>query len=227
MADLNYSNSTLRREDWKHTVNTLPQKTARKIQPSAIREKPVDFDYTPAVKPEVHPLKMPANLMPAQADWTGGREYYDRVQGNVRLVSSAEVDELVAWGLPKIQLRYPRATAQAIIPFLRNACRGGQVRFLRTDNGCGLFQIVQTPWEPLPIVEEVFVIVREPQMNAKDARRIYSAARTWADEIKAVAFEYGGSTGVDITPIARKIGYEHRRYEFIKRLDNNVPSSRR
>lgn len=220
MSDITYvgGKPAIRRDDWKHTVASPRTNTARKVPATFFKEKKVDYDFTPAIKPEIHPSKLPPSMAPAQVDWKGGREYYDRKQGNVRNVTTAEVPELVLWGIEKIRSRYPRVDAQAITAFLTVCCRGGTRRFLRTDNGCALFEMKQTAWEPLPVVEDVFVIVREPQFAALDARRLYSAGRTWAEEIGAVEFRFHSDTGLDITPIARRVGYDYRGYSFAKRL---------
>lgn len=218
MPDINYSNGTVRRDDWRHKIGAQAPRTAKRVPLSMIKEKPVDYEFVPAVKPEIHPLRMPKTMEPQQVDWTGGREYFDRKQGNVRLVPAADIDQMIPWMIEKIRLRFPRVDPGGLANYLKSATRDGQRRFLRTDNACALFQYEKTVFEPQPIVREIFVVSRDPQTAGFDIRRLYSAGMAWAIDVRAVEFHYGGSTGIDITPVAKRIGYDFRRFEFAKRL---------
>lgn len=141
----------------------------------------------------------------------------DYAPSTVRRVVPAEIDWLIEWGLPRFQHAYPRATAQSIYPLLQLACQGGQMLFVRTDSACGLFYAERTPFEPELVVRDAFVVKRrEGADDERDA--IYRAGLRWAEEIGAVNYRYGSTTGVKLDKVAEKIGYDIAVTGFIKVL---------
>lgn len=141
----------------------------------------------------------------------------DYAPSTVRRVVPAEIDWLIEWGLPRFQKMYPRCTPQSIYALLNLACQGGQFLFVRTDSACGLFFAERTPFEPELVVRDAFVVKRR---EAADAERdaIYRAGLRWAEEIGAVNYRYGSSTGVKLDKVAEVIGYDVATYGFIKVL---------
>lgn len=139
---------------------------------------------------------------------------------DVRRVNEAELDEMLEWGVPKFQQRFPRCSRESVRPLLQTATRGGKLYFVRTDNACALFVAEVTPWEPLLFVYEVFVVSRI--VAPWEVRKLYYAGRDWAKDISACGFNYGVSTGIkgeDFEPIARVIGYTHTETGFTLRFD--------
>jgi hypothetical protein len=127
---------------------------------------------------------------------------------SVRFVREEELDELIEWGMPLFKHRFPRCTKATILPLLRSAVHGNpKLHFVRTENAAGLFVAVDpTPWEPMWVVNEV--VVGSRQVAPFEVKRIYHAGRVWAEEIGACEYNFGASTGIDLMPMARRIGYD-------------------
>ena len=146
-----------------------------------------------------------------------------------RRVVEAEIDELLEWGLPRFQIRYPRCTVDSVKPMLVMALYSNKFCFLRTSAACGLFIAEVTPWEPELTVQDVFVVGRPRHKGEEDnaeppalyrarveAINICKAALRWSIDVGAVAFHYGSTTGVNIDPMADEIGYDIRNSSFTK-----------
>lgn len=155
-------------------------------------EQPKIKGATPAERPAETP-----NLMLA----TGGEPFsfplpprphnYDPAL-EPRLVVEAEIEELMEWGLPRYQEVYPRCTYDSIRPWLGLACRGGRLRFVRTDNAVGLFVAETTPEEPLLFVYQWIVVRRSSTGDqSKEAYRIIRAGERWGISIGAIGFQFG------------------------------------
>jgi hypothetical protein len=136
----------------------------------------------------------------------------------VRRVVHAELDEMIAWGMPRFLRRFPRCTAQAMWPFLADACNGGPYFFCRTDNACGLFVAMCTPEEPEIAVIDKFVVKKREAANDEERDAIYRAGLEWAKSINAVSFTYGSSTGVRLDGVAEKIGHDIINHSYTKIL---------
>lgn len=124
-----------------------------------------------------------------------------------RSVREDEIDDLIGWGMPLFKHRFPRCTRETILPLLKIGVSSGRMRFVRTENAAGLFVADVTPWEPMATVNEVVVGSRMPSLEIMS---IYRAGKEWAQEIGACEYNYGASTGIDLEPIARRIGYDRR-----------------
>jgi hypothetical protein len=130
-------------------------------------------------------------------------------------VVEAEIEELLEWGLPKYQEIYPRCQYDGVKAFLILACRGGRMRFLRTNTATSLFVAERTPWEPDLFVYQVFVVARSSTGDAyKEAYRLIRSSRRWAEDIGAVGFEFGK---------ARCSTNLQNSADFLKRLSVIVP----
>lgn len=161
------------------------------------------------------PIVAPQRVIPAK--FYGEKE--------VRRVVEAEIDELMSWGMIRFRVRYPRCQPENVRPMLQLATRGGRMAFLRTDNACGMFYAEITPWEPELVVHEVFVVSRK--VVPREVLNLYKAGREWAREIGAVEYEFGSSTGIDITAIARRVGYNHEmitNQSFTIQFDKGAPA---
>ncbi|HSS23226.1 MAG TPA: hypothetical protein VLL82_02180 [Mycobacterium sp.] len=142
----------------------------------------------------------------------------DYAKTTVRRVVPAEIDWLIEWGLPRFQHRFPRCTPQSIWATLNLGCQGGAMYFVRTDSACGLFVAERTPWEPELAVYDVFVVKKRDAQNEEERDAIYRAGLRWAEEIGAVTYQYGASTGVKLDAVAERIGYDYPVYGYIKVL---------
>ena len=134
----------------------------------------------------------------------------DAVINRVRPVGEADLEELLLWGIPRIQRRYPRCTAEGILPFLRMAMASNAFRFLRTDHAGALFQMVRTAWEPEPTVFVHFVIDRQDAETREtlgwEVVELYQAGLAWAEALRAVSFRFDDDACIDLEPVAKRIG---------------------
>lgn len=187
------------------TLSRIGDETPPKIAKPEL-ERPPMIDNPLLVGME--PATIPTERAPAKRDFA---------RSTVRRVVPAEIDELIGWGLPRFQQRFPRCTAQSIWPTLNLATQGGMMLFVRTESVCGLFVAERTPWEPDLAVYDVFVVKRrEAADDERDA--IYRAGLDWACEIDAVSYQYGASTGANLDKVASTIGYNYRATGYIKVL---------
>lgn len=139
-------------------------------------------------------------------------------EGDPRPVVEAEIDELMAWGLPRYQEIYPRCTAESVRPMLILATRGGRTRFLRTKDAASLFIAEVTPWEPELFVYQIFVVARVNNgTSSKEAYRLIRDSRRWAESIGAIGFEFGR---------ARCSANLRDGADFLKRLSVIVPGQK-
>ena len=66
------------------------------------------------------------------------------------------------------------------------------------------------------VVHEIFVVSRK--VVPSEVLSIYRAGRDWATEIGACEYEYGTSTGIDLEPMALRIGYDVKSQSYTKNL---------
>lgn len=140
----------------------------------------------------------------------------------LRRVVEAELEELLDWGVPKFQVRFPRCSRESVMPMLRMATRGGKMYFVRTDNACALFVAEVTPWEPLLFVYEVFVVSRI--VAPWEERKLRQAGRDWAKDIKACEFRFKDPVVEDA---ARVIGWTDKETWFTLRFDTQAAAIER
>lgn len=136
-----------------------------------------------------------------------------------RRVIEADLEEMCSWGIPRFLQRFPRLNRDGMLAFLRNAMGAPTVFFVRTPNANGLACATVTPWEPLPTVYETWVVSRETTVKTGiEVLSIYRAMADWAKQIGAVEFRFGSDTGVDITPIAERLGVQGKHLIHVLKL---------
>jgi hypothetical protein len=138
----------------------------------------------------------------------------DYARTTVRRVVHAELDELIEWGLPRFQKRFPRCTGQALWPMLAEATKGGTAFFVRTDSVCALFIAIRTPEEPELAVRDVFVVKKRDGMADDERDAIYRAGLAWAKQIDAVSYTYGSSTGAKLDDVEKVIGHDIKNISY-------------
>jgi len=150
-----------------------------------------------------------------------------------RTVVEADLVEFFAWGMPRFLKIYPRAREELVRPWLMACMKSPLHRFVRTESAFGLFYAEKTPWEPELAVYDQFVVARhdvgKDRAEALEAPNIWKEGCRWAQDIGAVTYQFGCATGIDITPIAERIGYNYGAQGFVKvlhrRPSNNLFST--
>lgn len=133
-----------------------------------------------------------------------------------RPVEEADLVEFFDWGIERFLKIYPRATEGTVRPWLMQSLRMPSCRFVRTSIAFGLFYAERTPWEPELSVYDHFVVARAGRhgeivqaiAQRLEAPNIYKEGLRWSREIGAVTFQFGASTGVDLEPIAKMLGFD-------------------
>lgn len=143
-----------------------------------------------------------------------------------RPCEEADLIEFFAWGMPRFLRIYPRAREELVRPWLMSCMRLPTHRFMRTAMAFGLFYAERTPWEPELAVYDQFVVARAPEGSTEDkvilragqleAPNIWREGLRWAEEIGAVTYQWGQSTGIDLEPVAKRLGYDYRAAGYVK-----------
>lgn len=136
----------------------------------------------------------------------------------VRLVTLDDIPTIAEWALPRFRERHPRMGLEALMPMLKGAVDYPEFAHLVcTDNAVGMFAIEHTPWEPEPVVCDVFVTGRDAS-SAFEVSRVYQAGEQWARQVGAVEYRYGTDTDTDLSAIARRVGYDAMARNYVKKL---------
>jgi hypothetical protein len=175
-----------------NTVPAFLEKAAehsvqRPDKPVKLHPNPVDQMWEPIV---------PKRETKAMSEYSSG----------VRRVVEAEIDQLMEWGLPRFQVRFPRAREETIRPMLVLACRGGKLCFLRTDNAAAIFVATVTPEEPELSVYEYLLASRISVPD--EVAKLYRSGLKWAVSVGACSYTVGTSTGASIQKYMEQLGRE-------------------
>ena len=145
-----------------------------------------------------------------------------------RVVVEADLVEFFAWGMPRFLRIFPRASEALVRPWLTQCLNSRSHHFVRTEAAFGLFYAERTPWEPELAVYDNFVVARAEgktgaakvldRANKLEAPNIWKEGLRWAEEIGAVTYQFGQATGIDIEPVAKKLGYQYRATSYVKVL---------
>jgi len=104
-----------------------------------------------------------------------------------------------------------------MVRFLIEATADKNCLFVMTNNAVGMFAVESVPWEPLPVVCDIFVVGRDAS-SAFEASRLYARGLEWAREIGAIEFRFGTDTDTDLDGIASRIGYDRVCRNYVKKL---------
>lgn len=203
-SDARYEAGTLRALKARRITNAGPHRVY--AQPDQLQTFPGPETPDRTVPRQVEAFSFPRMEMPPQPEPQAA---------DVRIASEADIDWMLSWGIQKFISRYPSLTPERAEAFLRLGMYDQNYRLVRTKHGAAMFMAARTPWEPELTVSDVFVAMEQPAVRELIA--LYDWGFEWSKLIRAVEFQFGSSTGVDITPIAERIGYDYKMVGFIKR----------
>jgi len=102
----------------------------------------------------------------------------------IRRMELPDLTQLQDWLAFRLHERHPEAAAAEIKGFLRNCIYSNEWWFVRTEQACGLAQLIRLPLEPQPVVQDFFVFMRQHDENdieaPEQAASIYPAMASWA-----------------------------------------------
>ena len=136
-------------------------------------------------RPEPGPMAPPPAEIPA---WTPPRmaAQIKPVAPKVWRPMPAEMDDLLSWLIPRLQDPWAELNVDQTIHWLRSAMTDPRALFVRTGMTCGLFNVVLSPLNPVPVVSEAFFRSRAP--NNEEAILAYKFAVDWAASLSARKF---------------------------------------
>lgn len=197
-----------------------PKLTAGELSRPEMHDRPATYSSEPTTLPDPR-----AKMNETSYDSTVPRR-----------VVEAEIDELLAWAMPRFHHRWPRCTEQSVRPFLIMATRSGRYCFLRTSLCMALFESATDWTEPERVVRTIFVesqpsrglrgtgvtgdgtVITDPGSAPGVYRgvkvelpNLYKAGFKWAVEIGAPEFFYDESTGADIGAVTDLLGTDGHR----------------
>lgn len=128
---------------------------------------------------------------------------------SVRAVQEHEIDECMEFAMPLFSARFPHMLWKAVREAAEQWIKNPDVLLCRTDHVVGLAAIRKpTLWEPFPVVVEEFVGAAEAYPFEHVA--IYRAMTAWGKQRGARAFDFGSANGINIEPIAKRLGAVER-----------------
>lgn len=134
----------------------------------------------------------------------------------VRRVGPADIDECAAFAMPLFAERFPHMNWDGVRQSAAHWINSPDILVCRTDNAVGAASVKVSLWEPFPIACEEFVAAA-PNATPFEALAIYRAMNDWRLSVGAKKFRFGWANGVDIGPIARRLGAHE--YQTIYELD--------
>jgi len=132
----------------------------------------------------------------------------------VRRVVEAEIGEICSKILPLFQKRFPRLTLDAAVSYTRMHLNRNDARVIRTDKAWGLATVERSFFEPEAVVKIQWVAKLET--SAADPMAIYADFKNWAASIRAVELHFDTMTETDISPFAKRLGFELKHVGFVK-----------
>ena len=116
-----------------------------------------------------------------------------------------DLEELGLWLVGRLKERYGAIDDRNAIGWLRGAMETNEFMFIRTGDCVGLAQISRRPLDPIPFVEEVFVLCRREEDEDK-ALGLYDRFATWAKQLGSVEMLVGNFSDVHKEKVAKHFG---------------------
>jgi hypothetical protein len=92
----------------------------------------------------------------------------------------ADVPARGEWLLERLVKWWPHLSAATFAGRLRAWINSNSHHFLKSPHSIGLFRVVRTELDPLPIAEDIFLFADEPGVHELEMHAIYRVARVWA-----------------------------------------------
>jgi len=121
------------------------------------------------------------------------------------------------WLLKRLVARWPHLNEATFAGRLRSWIGSNSHHFIKGAHSVGLFRLIRTELDLLPIVEEIFLFTRQPKTkdtpSERDAQALYEAAVRWAHSLGASRVIIGRASDHDsIRMVAALNGDENLEY---------------
>lgn len=127
------------------------------------------------------------------------------VPQDFRRFGLSDLQEMGLWLAERLKERYSGLDERNAIGWLRGAMEGNEFMFIRTDECVGLAQINRRPLDPVPFVEEVFVLCKNDNDEEK-ALGLYDRFHTWAKQLGSAELLVGNFSDVHKDRVAKHFG---------------------
>lgn len=149
-----------------------------------------------------------------------------REKGAVWRVTEVELEEVAPWLMVSFKMRWPRCNENGVMSWIRAAISSPTTCLVRSPQVVGAAVALTSPWEPLPIVEEVFTRYREPTEDERNGREpwkypgdefiaVYEAMRAWATDIGAREMRFVKDTNARVSQLDKDIPDAKKRSFFV------------
>lgn len=125
----------------------------------------------------------------------------------------ADLSEMGAWLLWRLKDRYPHLDERNLAGWLRGMIDSNEYLFVRTRNAVALAQIQHRALDPLPIVDELFVLAKGRDSDGvvekgalAEAAELYGEFLRWARSLGATEIAIERYTDVPRDQIKERLG---------------------
>jgi hypothetical protein len=132
-------------------------------------------------------------------------ESAQKMSATVRRVTADDIDECMDFAMPLFAAHFPEMDWGAVRKNAEQWIGNPHILVIRTDNAVGVATTRVSLWEPFTVGVEEFVAANK-SATPFEAVAIYRAMIEWAASLGAKKFRLGSANGVDVGPIAKRLG---------------------
>lgn len=119
----------------------------------------------------------------------------------IRLATVEDLDDIIEIGLS----RYPEFHVENTRRWAEQAISNPNMLFVRSDNGFGVAGLTSFFYEPnVKRATMMYLCTREH--SRMEGYRILKMMIQWAKILGATSFHFGEETGIDLSPLAKRLG---------------------
>jgi len=123
---------------------------------------------------------------------------------NVRRFGLADMEPMGMWLFERLVKHFPHLTDRIFSGWVRSLMNSNDMLFLRTNDAVCLAQLSRWPLDPVPYLEEVFVLCRNDALE--EGAALYSAMYSWAKGAGATEMVVDRFSDVPRDMIVKAIG---------------------
>lgn len=124
-------------------------------------------------------------------------------RAKVQRVTNVDIDRCAAWVIPMIQEDFGGPAPELIHRWMRTWSIDNQFSFVCTENAVGLAMLVYDPLSPMPVVQEMFLYVRQGRQFKHEGLEIYKHFAGWMRLNHAGRFRFFDSPGAPMDELRK------------------------
>jgi len=138
----------------------------------------------------------------------------------LRPMTSVDFPEAIELALEKYRHLHPRLTYENALAFCQMVEQNQNYLMIRGNDVFFCATAIRTFIEPEITVGGIWLFTKNP--NLREVLSALDAMEAWSRRIGAVECGWGNINGEDLTPIARKRGYDRTSQYFFKKLNGGI-----